>query len=461
MRIHIIDRYILKSHVGPYFFGLAIITFVFVMDFILRYLDLFITKGVNFFVVLEFFTLSLGHMFALIIPMAVMPATLMAFGQLASDNEVTALKSSGVSLYRMMTPVLVATVLMGVGLTFYNNMLLPESNHRLANLMMDIGRMKPTLEIKENVFSDAIEGYTILIREKNDRTGDIKGVEIFEKKGGIPTTIIASRGKMIYNPDEAVLRFELEDGEIHEMPDPRDMRTYRRTLFKHFTLNIQDTERQLRHTNRSYRGDREMSASMMRAKIRDIEGQNDFLRGHMNRIARDRIVSVFATVMPRLAPETAPAPAGPPEVGPHRAVPKIDRETEQIQQILETDLANLDSNERQIKRYDVEIHKKYSIPFSCIIFVLLGAPLAIRSGKKGMTMAIGLSIVMFLVYYVFLIGGEKLADRELVAPWLSMWIANIILGVIALVLLRQTAREVTAINWGRLNPLRWWNRENP
>jgi lipopolysaccharide export system permease protein len=364
----------------------------------------------------------------------------------------------------MIAPVLAATILMGVGLIFYNNMLLPESNHRLANLMMDIGRMKPTLEIKENVFSDALEGYTILVREKNDKTGDIKGVEIFEKKGGIPTTIIASTGRMIYNADQAVLRFELQDGEIHEMPDPGDMRTYRRTLFKHFTLNIQDTERQLRHTKRSYRGDREMSAALMRARIREIDGQNDFLKGHMNQIARDHVVSVFSAASPglsHLAPGTTPPPPVRTAQDRERPIPKVDRETEQIQQILETDLANLDSNERQIKRYEVEIHKKYSIPFSCIIFVLLGAPLAVRSGKKGMTMAIGLSILMFLVYYVFLIGGEKLADRELMAPWLSMWIANIILGVTALVLLRQTAREATAIGRDRLNPLRWWKRENP
>jgi len=457
MKFSIIDRYILRNHVGPYFFGLSIITFVFIMDFILRYLDLFITKGVSFFIVLEFFTLSLGHMFALIIPMAVMPATLMAFGQLTSDNEITALKSSGVSLYRMIAPVLVASALIAVGLTFYNNMLLPESNHRLANLMADILRMKPTLEIKENVFSDALEGYTILIREKDDKTGKIKGVEIFEKKGGIPTTIFAKSGTMTYSAEEAVLRFELENGEIHEMPDPRDMRTYRRTLFKHFTLNIQDTERQLRHTSRSYRGDREMSSAMMRAKIRELDEQNDFLRGHMNQIARDHIRSVFAP----LAPDTAARrPQPPAERNLQRAIPRFQRETEQIQQILETDLTNMDSNDRQISRYNVEIHKKYAIPVACIIFVLLGAPLAIRSGRKGMTMAIGFSIVLFLVYYVFLIGGEKLADRELVAPWLSMWIANIILGAVAILLLRNTAREFTAIRWGRLNPLRWGRRED-
>ena len=178
----LIDRYILKCHIGPYFFGLAIITFIFVMDFIFRYLDLFIGKGVSFPVVLEFFVLSLGYMFALIIPMAVMPATLMAFGQLASENEITALKASGVSLYRMILPVLIASACLSALLIVYNNIILPESNHRLMNLMIDIGRMRPTIEIKENIFSDAVKGYSILIKEKKHPR---VLMQIFAKKNGI------------------------------------------------------------------------------------------------------------------------------------------------------------------------------------------------------------------------------------------------------------------------------------
>ena len=460
MKIRILDRYILSNHIGPYFFSLSIITFVFVMDFIINYLDKYIGKGVGVITVLEFFTLSLGHMFALIIPMAVMPATLMAFGQLATDNEVTAMKSSGVSLYRMILPVLAATGLLTVALIFYFNMLLPESNHRLMNLMLDIGRMKPTLQIKENMFSDALAGYTILVREKNDKTGEIKGVQIFELKGSVPRSIIASSGRMSYRESESVLRFELDNGEIHEMPDPADVKTYRRTQFKHFTLNIQDTERTLKRSERTHRGEREMTVGMMRAKILEYEGNSVSTRSRMNQVALDHIVAVFSRVIPNItaiAPGASPPPPVP-EPDQVKAIPRVGNETEQILQILETQTYALDSNLRQISRYGVEIHKKYAIPFSCIIFTLLGAPLAIRSGKKGMTISIGFSILLFLIYYVFLNGGEKLADRRLMDPWLSMWLGNIVFFIVALVLLRQTNREFTVINWARLNPLKRWRR---
>ena len=469
MKRFILDRYIVRSHIGPYLFGIAIITFVFVMDFIFRYLDLFIGKGVKFLVVLEFFVLSLGHMFALIIPMAVMPATLMAFGQLASENEVTAMKASGVSLYRMILPVLVASVILSVGLVYYQNAILPESNHRLMNLMIDIGKKKPTLEIKENQFNDSIKGYTIFIREKNDKTGEIESVRITEnRKGGIPTTTIAARGKMAYVEGKNVLRFELEDGEIHEMPDSKDISTYRKTLFKHFTLNIRDTERTLRRSERSHRGDREMSAAMMQARIEEIEENIGEIERHMHEAAVKPITESLAPVFTEFsssAPVETESP--PPDTQtPDGAMPLADKipglagTAEQILRILENETNIVEANRNQISRYGVEIHKKYSIPFSCIIFVLLGAPLAIRSGKKGMTMAIGFSILFFLIYYMFLISGEKLADRRFVSPWLAMWMPNILLLAASLVLLHRTVREAQTINWDRYNILKRWRRRD-
>jgi lipopolysaccharide export system permease protein len=339
-------------------------------------------------------------------------------------------------------------------------MLLPESNHRLMNLMLDIGRMKPTLQIKENMFSDALAGYTILVREKNDKTGEIKGVQIFELKGGVPKSIIAAGGRMIYREGESVLRFELDDGEIHEMPDPANIKTYRRTLFKHFTLNIQDTERTLKRSDRTHRNDREMTVAMMRAKILEYAGTSAATRARMNQVALDYIVAAFARVIEdarTLAPGASPPPPRP-EPGTARAVPRIESEAEQILQILETQTYALDSNLRQLNRYGVEIHKKFALPFSCIIFVLLGAPLAIRSGKRGMTISIGFSILFFLVYYIFLISGEKLADRRLMEPWLAMWLANIVFLVVAVFILRQTNREFGVIGWARFNPAKWWRR---
>jgi lipopolysaccharide export system permease protein len=457
----ILDRYILKSHIPPYLFSLVIITFIFIMDFIIRYLDMFIDKGVGFFVVLEFFILSLGHMFALIIPMSVMPATHMAFGQFASENEVTAMKATGISLYRMIAPVVFASILLGIGLVFYQNDILPESNHRLMGLMLDIGKMKPTLEIKENIFSTAVDGYTILVREKDDRTGRIKDIQIFRtKKGMVPTTIVADHGRMTYIESENVLRFELQDGEIHEMPDPSDISTYRKTLFSNFTINMKDTDRGLERSSRTHRTDREMSSKMMGAKIAELEKEIDGYSRDMNISAEKDMVGTLSKAMAfdAFEGEERETPEPPASRAEKRARENVKNPAEQQMYALETILRRITGLEQQISRFEVEIHKKHSIPFSCLIFVLLGAPLAIRSGKRGMTMSISFSIVFFLIYYVFLITGEKLADRRVLDPWLAMWLPNLILLAAAALLLRSTVRESQTINWDRLNLFKRWRQ---
>ena len=457
----ILDRYILKTHLPPYLFSLVIITFVFIMDFIIRYLDMFIGKGVAFFVVLEFFILSLGHMFALIIPMSVMPATLMAFGQFASENEVTAMKAMGVSLYRMITPVVVASLFLATGLVYYQNNILPESNHRLMSLMLDIGKMKPTLEIKENIFSTAVDGYTILVREKDDRTGRIEEIQIFRtKKGTVPTMIVADRGKMSFIESENVLRFELKDGEIHEMPDPSDISTYRKTLFSNFTINMRDTERGFERSQRSYRGDREMNSQMMREKIAGLKQEIGGYSHDMHISAGKDMVGTLSRAMAfdALEVDKNRSPDTPTSRAERRAQQNAKNPAEQQMYAMETILRRITGLESQISRYEVEIHKKYSIPFSCIVFVLIGAPLAIRSGKKGMTISIAFSILFFLIYYVFLITGEKLADRRMLDPWLAMWLPNIILSAASGLLLWSTVRESQTINWNRFNLLKRWRQ---
>src|SRR3970040_55015 len=175
----ILPAYILKEHLGPFFFGLFIITFVLVMDFILEILNLIITRGLNAYTVLKMFGLNLAWMLALSIPMAVLVATLMAFGRLSADNEILALKANGVSLYKLVLPVIISSILLGVGMIFFNNSVLPEANHQARLLMTDIHQKRPTLNIKEGVFMTDIPGYHILIKKVDPKSSDIEGITIY------------------------------------------------------------------------------------------------------------------------------------------------------------------------------------------------------------------------------------------------------------------------------------------
>ncbi len=457
----IFERYILRNYIGPFLFSMAVITFVFIMDFILRYIDLFLGKGVKFHIVLQAFTLSLGHMFALIIPMAVLPATLMTYGTLAGENELTAMRACGFSIYRMIVPGLVGSVLLAMGLVYYNNHVLPESNHKLLNLLIDINRKQPTVELRENHFIDDVQGYTIYFAQKNDRTGDISDVQIFRhNEKGLPTTIVAKSGKLKFIEGQNILRVDLVDGQIHEIPEEKQRETYRRTTFKTYSLNIHDVDRSLQHTERDYRGDREMSVRMMEDKIKEIRSEMVVSRQEIVREASERMQGTFGLLdksdrnrqkKPPVASAATTTPAGSapaerrfvprPGQSAYPGIPMAARDEYLTRQRIETEVNKQDSFVKQIQRYKVEIHKKYSIPFACVVFVMVGSPLAIRMSRSGMNMAIGLSILFFLVYYVCLIGGEKLADRGFTTPFLAMWLPNIVFGALALALIKKAASE--------------------
>ncbi len=477
----ILERYLIRNYIGPFVFSMSVITFVFIMDFLLRYIDLFLGKGVSLWVVSQTFFLSLGHMFALIIPMAVLPATLMTFGNLASENELTAMKASGISLYRMILPGAIGAALLAVALVAYNNYVLPESNHKLMSLLVDINRKKPAMSLRENQFVDEIKDYVIYIQDKNDKTGDIYDVQIFRRQrlgttGVRLTSIVAERGKFTYLARQNVLRFDLLNGELHEMPTPADRRTYRRTNFENYTMNIRDIDRSLKRSERTHRGDREMSVDMMREKIAEltnditaaenkiVEVANRRMNATLALLDHDQRIEQYSAKTADTKPEITPGATTPRQlVRNQRTATAADRAAQQqpparaeyiTRQELETQNNVRTSYFKQIDRYNVEIHKKFSIPFACLVFVLVGSPVAIRTGRSGMNTAIGLSILFFLVYYVCLIGGEKLADRGLVEPWLAMWLPNIIFGVLAVFMLRSAARELSTgeppINFKRI-----------
>jgi lipopolysaccharide export system permease protein len=371
--------------------------------------------------------------------------------------------------------------LLTCGMIFYNNHVLPESNHRLLNLIIDINKKKPTVEIKENVLIDAFAGYKIYVRHKNDKTGEVRDVQIFEsdpKKGTLQRTVTAEKGRLGYLEKQQILRFELENAEIHEMPRGNDPSTYRRTALKNYVMNIRDEDRSLQRSERTYRGDREMSAKMMRDKIDEIRKDIVAVRAKMAEMASDEMEYALALLDPAVRDSVlreAPADeAGGRAQGPSLRTPRpriqvqradLGRPTEEPTRVsatrnaLESQGEIRDSYVRQIDRYRVEVHKKYSIPFACIIFVLIGSPIAIRLGRSGMNMAIGLSILVFLVYYVCLIGGEKLADREILSPVIAMWVPNVLFGVAAVLLIRSATLEQSVVQFRLLGRFKVFRRD--
>jgi lipopolysaccharide export LptBFGC system permease protein LptF len=269
-------------------------------------MDLIVNRGVPVAVVAEIFLLSLGFVLAMSVPCAVLVAVLMTFGRLSQDNEITALRAGGVNLAHAVAAPLAASLGLAVLLTLFNNHVLPDANHAFLNLMVDIGRMRPTVKLQEGVFITDFPGYNLLVQSVNGRTNEMRGVTIYQLRAGGPaTTIFASRGRMYYTPDGRTAVLELKDGEIHDIPsDEPGARRYRRLIFKTHVINIPEAGAFLERTVRESRTDREMSAH-------DLIGVRDSIRTQYRRSAIEHRMRLQALGVPpgtlqALTPERRP-----------------------------------------------------------------------------------------------------------------------------------------------------------
>jgi lipopolysaccharide export system permease protein len=440
VNMKILYRYIFKEHVAPFFFGLFVILFILIMDFILEVLNMVIGKGLNAFLILQVFVLNLAWMVALAVPMAVLVSTLMAFGRLSQDNEITALKASGVSLYRVILPALVASLLVAFGMVVFNNQVLPDANHKARLLMADIHQKRPTVNLKENVFINEIPGYHILIKKVDPRSSDIEGITIYDQKDRhLPRTIIAEKGRVEFSPDGNTLILYLFNGEIHET-DEKDPNKYRRVSFDKQILYIQDVGDKLVRTTSEYRTDREKSAHQM---IEDIRGLKASVKTSQAQILKQVNLSLSRILEERKTFQSKNLPP----ITKKEVLEYLTKNNRNIFSQLESEEQNIQSQKRQINSLWVEVHKKYALPVACVVFVLVGAPLGIMARKGGMAVGLGLSLGFFVLYWAFLIGGEELADRQLISAFWAMWSANILIGGAGIYILIKSAKEITFISW--------------
>ncbi|UCF77772.1 MAG: LptF/LptG family permease [Candidatus Eiseniibacteriota bacterium] len=439
-RMTILQKYVLREHLIPFIMGFSVVTFLLTMDFLFDYLDLLIGKGIPVLIVLQLFLYGLGWMVALSIPCAVLVASLMTFGRLTQDNEMTAARAGGVNALSVMIPPFIAAGIIAMLLSLFMNFVLPETNHAFANLMIDISKKRPTVEIREGVFIDDFQGYSMLISKLDDRTGKMSNVTIYDfHSGSVPTTIFAKRGVLSFSRDGNTLTLLLQDGEIHEIPDMTEPRKYRRLMFKTHVINIPNVSSQLLRSERQTRGEREMTIAALKERIRQLSVQEaavrrslvpqlhalgynsyeDFLRqmgGEPGFSGFARRLGAWLLFWKRPSRDSR---AGLSELD----VPKSVQYT----------LLELEAIEKQVNSFTVEIHKKFSIPFACLVFVLVGMPLGMKARKSGLAIGFA-SIGFFVFYYIFLLGGEQLADRKLLPPGIAIWMPNIVLGALGLLL---------------------------
>lgn len=423
-------------HIGPFLFGTVCVVFFFLLQFLFKAGSQIFGKGLDPWVITKLIAYNLAWMLVLAVPLGVLVASLMAYGKLSGSNELTIIKSAGGSALGAMMPGMVGGLLLFFGLFLFNDRILPETNHTAMVMLLDIRQVQPTLAIEPGQLI-TLEGYSILARKVDRARNALYDVTIYTQDAERMNTITARTAELAFNQDYSRLLMTLRDGEIHQL-DRRNTARFTRLSFAEHQVVVAATGFNLTSTdpNSIGRTDRTMNIEQMRARADSAESR-------ANRVAmrRDSLLMEFSMRVMRFG-------AG--ALNPLNSDPEASQrmlETATLKGQAESEQSVVTQHLKESDQYWVEIHKKYSIPAACLVFMLVGAPLGIvvRRGNFGVSAAITLGF--FVIYWACLVTGEKLADRGALPPAVAMWMADAIIGAIGLYLTILVSRETVTLTF--------------
>lgn len=470
--MRILTRYVIRAHVGPFLFAFTTITGLLFLNAVAQRLQDLTGKGLGWRTLTEFMVLSLPHTVALTLPMATLVAVLYAFAELTTHNEITAMKAGGVRPQRLLVPLLGIGIVLAEVMFVFHDRVLPESNHRLKELLVDVSRKTPTFQLREQIVNEirASEGSNpvYLTASRIDAaTNRLDDVVIYDSEnGGAHRTTYADHGSMAFNAARTDLFLTLTDGLVLET-DASEPGAFRQMYFTRQVLPLRGVGNELeRRATEGNRGDREMNVTMMQDRVQEGRDERDEVIREGRAQARTAVLQALgrtpapdAISVPTLDPTTGavtgqrlviPQTAGAaPGQLPHDAV------ADAAITGARTSAARIDAVQHTINMYQVEIQKKYALSFACVVFVLLGAPLALRYPRGGMGLVITASSAIFAISWSGLIGGENLADRGITPPALAMWAPNLVFLVLGAWLTSRMGRESSNLRGGGWDDLLW------
>ena len=581
----IINRYVLKEHVGPFVFALSALTSLLLLQYIARKFGDLVGRGLSWQVITEFMLLSIPFTVAMTLPMAVLVAVLHAFSRMASENEITALKAGGISTRALMRPALVGSVLLAMFMLWFNDQVLPRTNHELATLQIAILRTKPSFALKEQVINGIKEGQLYLRAGYIDReqSGRLRDVTIYDVSDAMRRrTIFGDSGFLAFAPNKKDIILHLYHGWMVSSPTNQPDQL-NRIYYRENELKVRDVANSFQSidADTASKGEREMSvcemqkeyelanaavqhayaeslmtvwrlrtgqASVNAPKPKDVKikkaggigalycamidktsrqlktwfqpkaahaevppriQQQDTTRSQQQDTTKktgappkkdDSVMVLIGTILKKVPRDKIPPGAYIPETT-HVAQPIVGTSTTPVTtaqppagaappivpqpgaqnqaqgnpakfgpvatgtgakpgdadkgispEILDAKL-RLEEARHRVNRYGVEIQKKFSLAAACIVFVLVGAPIALRFPRGGVGVVIGVSFVVFAVYYVGLIGGESLANNNLMSPFWAMWLDNVFFLIVALLLISRMGREGVTSRGGNVGEM--------
>jgi len=364
----IINIYIFKEMIPNFTTSLIVFTFLVLAGRILKLTEWMVNHGTRPSQVLLIAIYTIPYVFYYTLPMATLLASLIAFSRLNEDNEIIALKSSGISLCQIMPPVVAFSIISYLFASFIAIYLIPSSNYSMAKVLFEIARSNTSIGIKQGIFNDSIPNVMLYANHISAHDQTMKEVFIFDERDpAFSNTIIAQQGRISSNPKQMSLNLHLIDGSVFMVS--KDLDSSRVMRFKTYDLNIELSDIMSRFSSLR-KGKKEMSISELRRYIKETK---------KGTVRHNEVV--------------------------------------------------------------IELQRKFSVPFTCLILGLIGLPLGLMRRARGRSWGIALSIAVFMVYYILLFVSDSLGEIGKLNPVLAMWIPNMVLGATTLILFWRAARD--------------------
>ena len=457
-----LDQFILKSFIGPFVAILLVVVFILMMQFLWLYIDELVGKGLSFKVILEFLGWGSITMLPLSLPLSTLLSAMMTMGQLGENNELLAVKAAGISLQRMFIPLAIVCLGISVGAFFISNDLIPVAYNKIYQLRADIGKTKDEIKIPTKTFYNGIEGYMLRVEERNDDTGIMHGVMVYNhtknKKGNTSLTI-ADSAMMKMSKDKSYLSFILFDGSNYEETNDKSYRDTTLQLQKidfhrqELIIPLENYAFQKSDSSRFKDQVKSMNLEQLHTSEDSIGRINSEAKAkNMESIRKSRVLR-YNGQLDTTSKVVRTTPFTREDLHKWKS---IDKEIESVQKaktyaedLQQTIMAY--SRERYYHTYtlrliDIEVYKKFALAIACFIFFFIGAPLGAIIRKGGLGASAIISVLFFVAYYVIDIAGTKLARDGAVGPFFGVFFSSYVLFPTGLFLSWKAINDSTFFN---------------
>ncbi len=466
-RLH---RFILKSFFGPFMMTFIICVFVLLMQFLWKYIDDLVGKGLEWTVVLELLVYASMALVPMAFPLAMLLASIMTFGNLGENYELVAMKASGVSLFKIMRPLLYFAIFLTFFAFYFSNNILPKTNLKFGSVMYSVRKQKPEMIINEGVFTNQIDGYSIKVEKKDNETGVMSDILIYDHTVGDGNLSVthADSGYMNISDDKKFMVMTLFHGEnaVDEQGSGRNNNRYefRRNFFDKQIVTVplsgfdfERTDEDLLRTeykmmNLTQLDNYEDSLYKdYRVRVRNfipMMSYNSFLDISVVTFfnKKDSLGIEYTPLISDSKAELLELYYSKDEFDRMETVSQALQNAQNNKQSLDANTISLYNYKKSLNKYTMEKYKKFSWPFACLIFFFIGAPLGAIIRKGGLGMPVVASIFMFIAYYVVTITGEKFAREDLWEMYNGMWLSSFVFLPIGFFLTYKAATDSSIMN---------------